>query len=108
MHHFRAKERFNFFWRGGSVFDDIMQNAGSHAFRIQFHISENPGHLEGMGQVRFTGKPHLAFVNPGRINIGAFNDIQVGIRYVITNLIDYIGYPNQCTLLISCNLPLVA
>ncbi len=49
-----------------------------------------------MGQVRFSGKPHLAFVNPGRINIGALNDIQVGIWKVIADLIDYIVNPDQC------------
>jgi hypothetical protein len=25
-----------------------MQDAGGNAFRVQFHISENPGHLKGV------------------------------------------------------------
>jgi hypothetical protein len=79
-----------------------MQNTGGDAFRVQFHISENPGHFKGVGQVRFPGKPHLAFVNPRGINIRPFNDIQVGISCVIGNPIDYIINPDQCRSSVIC------
>ena len=100
MQYFRAKQCFDFFRRGGSVLDDVMQNTGGHAFRIQFHICEDTGHLEGMGQVGFSGKSHLAFVDPGRINIGALNNVQVGIWNVIADLIDDIVNPDQCGLFV--------
>jgi hypothetical protein len=55
-----------------------------------------------MGQVRFSGKPHLALVNPGRINIGALYDVKIAIWQVITDLIDYIVYPDQCRWFVIC------
>jgi hypothetical protein len=85
-----------------------MQNTGDHAFRIQFHIREDAGHFKGMGQVRFSGKPHLTFVNPGRINISTLDEVQVGIWNVIADLINYIVNPDQGRLLASCIWLLVA
>ena len=51
--------------RGMGVFNDIMQQPGGDADRIQFHISQNTGHFQRVGQVGFSGQPDLAVMHLG-------------------------------------------
>jgi hypothetical protein len=50
------------FGGGESVFDDVVQEAGSDGHDVKFHVGEEVSDFERMDQVRFAGMAHLAFV----------------------------------------------
>ena len=72
------------------ILDDIMEQTRCDTDDIEFHIRQDTGHFKGMGQIGFTGKANLPVMNPGRINIGAVNDVQVHIRVIFGYFIDNI------------------
>jgi hypothetical protein len=78
-----------------SIFDHIMQETGSNADNIEFHVSENACNFKGVGQVWFTGQTNLSVVDFGRENIGTIYAIQITILIVFSDLVNYVVYTDH-------------
>jgi len=53
-----------------------------------------------MGKVRLTGQADLTVMHPGRVNIGAINNIYLCLRMIFNNPIYDIVYSDQIWLLV--------
>ncbi len=96
VENFRPEKFFDFLRVGRGVLDHIMQKTGRHADHIQFHVTQDSGHLQRMGQIRFSGQADLTFVHPGGKNISPFNDIQIRLRMVFRNPVYDVVDSDQC------------
>ena len=47
---------------------------------VQLHVGQDAGDLQGVGQVGLSGEAHLAVVDPGRVDIGPVDDVQIRLR----------------------------
>ena len=53
-----------------------------------------------MGKIRLTGQADLTVMHPGRVNIGAVNNIYLCLRMIFNNLIYDIVYSDQIWLFV--------
>jgi hypothetical protein len=95
MQHLGPEHLENLFFGGMGVFDHIMEQSGRNADGIQFHVRQNAGHFEGMGEIGFARKTHLAVVDLRRKDVGAIHQTQIGIRTVLVNLINNVADPDH-------------
>ena len=56
---------FNDFCRGQGIFNRVMEQSGGNSDLIQFHLGQQPGHFQRMGQVGLPGQPNLSFMHFG-------------------------------------------
>ena len=62
---FTAEEPFNFREFGIRVFYGVVKQTGHHTDHIHFHLCQDVGHLQGVGQIGFPGKTDLTLVDLG-------------------------------------------
>ena len=99
MQNIAAEDFTDFLFRGmgggGGVLNNVMEKPGGDAHRIEFHVSQNAGHFQRVGEIRLAGEAHLAIVDPGREDIGPVDDIHIRIRVVFGYLIEDVGDSNH-------------
>ena len=67
---------------GQGVFDDVVEQSGGNRHRIQPHVGENAGHLEGMHQVGLPRMPDLPLVLQRREHVGPAKELAFLVRGV--------------------------
>ena len=70
------------------VLEDVVQEAGRHRGDVHLEADEEAGDLEGVGEVRLAGGALLALVGALREPVGALEQVQVGARLVLRDLLD--------------------
>ena len=94
-----AESGFDFFRRGVGVFDHIVQQPGGDGDRIEIHIGQDAGNLQGMRKIGLAGQPHLSVMHPGTENIGPVDDVQVGFGVAVGGLVQNICDSNHSALI---------
>ena len=72
--------------RRQGVFDDVVQQAGGDADRVELHVREDVGDLERMDEVGFARMADLSLMLQGRKDIGLAEQFEVGVRAVARTL----------------------
>ena len=73
---------------GVRVLEDVVQEPGRHRGHVHLEVDEEAGDLEGVGEVRLAGGALLALVGALRESVGALQQVQVGARLVLRDLLD--------------------
>jgi hypothetical protein len=73
----------------------VMEQTRRHRDRVQLQLREESGHLQGVRKIGLPGKPHLAFMDAGRINVGPFHKIQVCAGIIGTDAVQDVGDSNH-------------
>ncbi len=77
-----AKHFCEFLGSCASVLHNIVEEGSGQTDCVQLQLGQESGHLKGMGQIRFSGKPHLTIMDPGRIDVRSFHQAQISFRVV--------------------------
>jgi hypothetical protein len=93
--HFGAEYPFDLLQLGMGVLDDVVQQARGDADGIQPHVGQDAADLERVQQVRLARKAHLALVNPGRVDVGPVDQIQICLRVVAADPVNDVGDANH-------------
>ena len=64
------------------ILEGVVQQPGNDRGRIEFHLGQDAGHLDGMGEIRIAGGPELVAVSLQPIDVGAIQRILVRLRIV--------------------------
>ena len=93
--HLAAEHGFDLFCGGVGVFDDVVEQTGGDAHRVEVHLSQDMGHFQGVGEVGFAGEAQLSGMHLGRIDVGAFHDVQIGLGIGFQDTIENVVDPNH-------------
>ena len=85
---------FEFFRRGGGIFDGIVEQAGRHRGRVELEIGEDGGHFDGMVEIGLARETHLSLMHLGREDIGAPQKVHIGIGIVFLDALNYVFETN--------------
>ncbi len=77
-----SKVFLNIFEGGEGILNGVVEKAGGHTRRIEFHLGQDAGDLQGMNQVRLSGETDLADVDLCRNDIGLVDEVNVRIRII--------------------------
>ncbi len=77
------------------VLDDVVQKPAGDGDRIEAHLGEDVGHLEGVDQVGLPRMAHLPLVLHGREDVGPAEQLDVGVRVGRPDLFDQVLEPNH-------------
>src|SRR6266508_89756 len=91
----RIEELFNPLNRRERVFDDIVEEPGGNGDRVELHVGQKVGDGKGMNQVWFTGMAYLSPMLERREDIGAPQQLNVGVRTVGPDLFEEILEANH-------------
>ena len=69
------------------VFDDVVQQAGGDADRIEFHVREDVGHFHRVDEIRLARMADLSLVLQGRKHVGLAEQFEVGVRAVTADFV---------------------
>ena len=86
--YFFAKIFVQLFNGGLGVFHRIVQQPGRDGGLVKTHLSQNAGHSQRVGKVRFARKAGLPRVGGGRKHIRLLDEFQIGIGIAGRNLIE--------------------
>src|SRR5262249_53343501 len=89
MRDLRAKVLFDLFDGRVGVFDDVVEQSGGHTHRIELELGEDVCHFKRVNEVRFAGFAHLAAVFARGKQVCAPQELFIGARVVLSNLLDY-------------------
>ncbi len=73
---------------GQRVFDDIMQKTSRNRNCVEAHVSQNVCYFQRMDQIGFARRALLAAMLARRKQIGASQQVQVGLRMVAADFFD--------------------
>ena len=76
--------------RGQRVFDDVVQQAGGDADRVELHVREDVGNFERMDEIRLAGMADLSLVLQGREHVGLAEQLEVGVRAVAADFVEQV------------------
>ena len=85
-----AEELADLLRRGQRVFDDVVQQPGRDAHRVEFHVRENVGNFERMNEIWLAGMADLSLVLQGREHVGLAEQFEVGVRAVATDFVEQV------------------
>src|SRR6266508_970613 len=90
-----TEELFNPLNRRERVFDDIVEEPGGNGDRVELHVGQKVGDGKWMNQVGFTGMAYLSPMLERREDIGAPQQLNVGVRTVGPDLFEEILEANH-------------
>ena len=96
VRHLGSEVLLDFFDRRQGVFDDVVQQAGGDRDRIEPHVGQNAGHLEGVHEVGLPGMPDLALVLEGREHVGPAKELAFLVRGVGPYPLEKVLKSNHC------------
>ncbi len=80
---------------GVGILDGIVQQRGSDGGVVEVKIGEDGGNLERMREIRIARGALLLTMRPHRVDIGAIEQILVGLRIVLLDAVDQLELPKK-------------
>ena len=77
--------------RGERVLDGVVQEAGRHAGDVESQVGDDPGDLEGVGEVGLAGQPSLAAMHLLREFVGPLDGLERRRRAVGPDLVQKVN-----------------
>jgi hypothetical protein len=93
--HLRTEQLVNPFDGRQRIFDDVVQQAGRNGHGIELEVDEELGDGQGVNKVGLARMAHLAPVFEGRKDVGAPEQLDVGVRAIGADLFQEILKPNH-------------
>jgi len=88
VRHFRAEVLLDVAGRRQCVLDDIVEQAGDDAVRVQIEVGQYIGDLDGVHEVRFARPANLVAVLARREDVGAPEPVEVGFGVVLLDSVE--------------------
>ncbi len=85
--HFRPEVVLNIFQGGEGILHRVVEEPGGHACRVQLHLGENAGNLQGMDKIGFSGKTDLTRMDLCGKDIGLLDEVHIRIRIIGQNVV---------------------
>ena len=80
---------------GERVLDDVVEQAGGDRDDVELQVGQEIGHLERVHHVRLARMAHLSLVLEGGEDVGAAQQLEIGIRAVRPDLLEQILEANH-------------
>jgi hypothetical protein len=74
--------------RGLGILDRVVQQRGGDRRIVEFEVGEDGGDFERVGEIRIARRTLLLAVRLHRIDVGAIEQVLVGVRIVLANTLD--------------------
>ena len=68
-----------------------MEETGNDRGGVEFHVGQDAGHLDGVGQIGLAGQADLALVDGRGEDVGLFDHLQIVRREVVLGLVQNVG-----------------